>query len=730
MGAAAATLALPGSPIPKVLPAPIGLPFSSSVTPREVTRASEAVAELRRRDPAALNGLLDHALRIAGDLPFVPNGGKVSGHRLRSGETRAEIGLETLGRPKAGDEGVVLTIDRKGEVRVGVLDREMFPREVGRIGHVSSLVDKGSVSAVRFPTLARAIGVAAQAPRAADRPTARQVTAPADAGTSAPTAAPTAPQTAAQTPPLDRLAGIRDRESERFVAATFAPGYAARLGQFEAVRTQVQGLGSVPEGLPDRLGRAGAQLDKLRDRAARAGELAGLGKVLEAVRPQGIRQVTDSLGLVFDAAGLGTQLAKVHGEATAAATAFDTEMSAIHRDLARHVMPTISRAPPDVVDPNAAAKRKEAPLPPDTGVTLPPPSPPADPRASDPPPFPGKETDQREKPLVTPRETIDARDIGTNPFPPFREERPLSVPVPPETGDEGKAASGSSSPKETFEISPRADREPYVWPGVDIGSLLSRPYLSPGQREFLTYLDTPEGQRAFRGFVGLSRPWSDDPKDREAFIVEAALKVREMSLMGTGAKSQAELAFLLYGSREIGLRVYPELSVGSPNAVSTPRGYQELLSDPAFDLVVHMHTHPALGPEAINGRGERVNFGTPVTGFSQQDYRAFRYLHDSRRAKEQEAGLSPKILEFGNVTVLAGTVTLARFDARNEIQTLVIGAAGGVLEDAFSIVPMKTVPGLVRPPKGSSSRRKEAVEREQGFPNGIPGFERQTRFRD
>ncbi len=733
MGAAAGTLALPGSPIPKVLPAPVGLPFPPGGKPREVTRASEAVADLRRRDPAALNGLLDHALRIARALPFVPNGGRVSGHRLPSGEVRAEIALETLGRSKIGDERTVLTVDRKGEVRVGVLDRDMIPREVGRIGTVSSLVDRGSVTAARFPTLAATLGSSGQVLLTAEPSglgaLAQGIVAEA---VSRPPRAPAAPPlaAAARTPPLDRLAGLRDREAERFVAATYARGYTARLGQYEAARSQIQGLGTAPAGLPDRLQRAGAQLDNLRDRAARAGELAGLGKVLEAVKPQGLRQVTDSLGLVFDAGSLKSQLAKVHGEATSAATAFDAEMAAIHRDLSRHMMPTITRLPGDTFDPNAAAKRREAPPPADKGVTLPPPRPPADPRASAPPPFPGKETGQRKAPPVTPRETIDPRDIGTKPFPPFREESPLTVPVPPETGGEGMSASGSAPPQETFELSPPAAQEPHVWPGVDLASLLRGSDLSPGQREFLTYLNTPEGQRSFRDLAEMSRPWSDDPKDRRAFIVEAALKVREMSLMGTGAKSQAELGFVLYGSRELGLRVFPELRVGSPNSVLTPRGYRQLLADPKVDLVVNMHTHPALGPEVINGQGWRGNLGTPVTGFSQQDYRAFRYLRETQRNKEQEDGLPPKILEFGNVTILGGTVALVEFDDDDNIDTQVAGAAGGVLEDGFSIVRLTVDPDLARPPQGASGRRQEAVERTQGYPNGFPGFERQTRFRD
>ena len=258
--------------------------------------------------------------------------------------------------------------------------------------------------------------------------------------------------------------------------------------------------------------------------------------------------------------------------------------------------------------------------------------------------------------------------------------------------------------------------EPVVRPGTNLDTLLGIQDLAPGQREFLTYLTTPEGKQAFDELAAMSRPWSDDPADRRAFIVAASQKVREMSLMGTGSKSQAELRFTIYGSREAGLRVFPEIRVGSPNSAMLPPAYDRLRADPKVELLVDMHTHPALGAEYIDAAGNRLSSGSSATGFSQQDLRAFSYLRESQREIERATGAQPKTLEFGNVSVLGGTVTMALF-VGNDIRQFVIGSGGDVLEDRYAPTDrLYTVPGLVRPPEGTSERKQEAILDAQGYP--------------
>lgn len=194
------------------------------------------------------------------------------------------------------------------------------------------------------------------------------------------------------------------------VKAEFAPppAFAPKTGQFPEPRSA---FGAVrPEEISTfTAGASGETGGKLE-----IGGFVAAGAVLSAT--DGPWPVMDVLGLAVVKVG-----ATLHGL---------RDLAALGKDA--NVMPSISRK-----DPEDDATGLRPDLLPDPGVdqidrdrarprTTPRDPSLADPRAGDPPPFPGEEPSGREKPLSTPREPVDSRDVGTKPFPPFREERPLS----------------------------------------------------------------------------------------------------------------------------------------------------------------------------------------------------------------------------------------------------------------------------------------------------------------
>ena len=255
--------------------------------PRTVARTTEAVQTLRETSPETLHGLLDNALRIARALPVVPNGGKVSADRTTGGERRAVIGLESLGTFRLGDERLAVTVDASGTVRAAVLDgTEMRLREVGELGKVARFAGKDGVSVARFPTLAEAIapGLVAEVRKARISPPQPQTQPQAPRIALGP---PAAMESAPPLPSMEVLGRIRDAEAGRVVQRTYAAGYEARLDQLRGAQALIAGRGLVAPGQLDGLERAGQYLDKLRDRADRAGQLSGLKKVLAYGRAAG-----------------------------------------------------------------------------------------------------------------------------------------------------------------------------------------------------------------------------------------------------------------------------------------------------------------------------------------------------------------------------------------------------------------------------------------------------------